>query len=186
MGIILKIDSGVRKISQWMSFGGAIWIFIIMLIITYDVIAKNFMNSSFVGAAEIVRNSIVGIAFFMIPWATASLSHVRTTILVDRVNNKVKKILNILTYTIGFVLFVAIVISSWGPFVAAYVNHEYELTGSFNWPNWPVKGIIVMGSALSAWNCGVYVLQNITGTGIAAKEVEVAQEVVQAEGGGAK
>ena len=161
MTTVLKIDRGIRKLQEWLSFAGAIWIFLIMLIIAYDVIAKNFFNSSFVGAAEIVRNSIVGIAFFMIPWATATLSHVRTTILVDRVSFAVARVLNILSYTFGLILFVAIVVSAWDPFVSAIVNHEYELTGGFKWPNWPVRGIIILGSALSAWSCLIYILQQL-------------------------
>lgn len=162
MGVILKIDKGIRKLSEGLSFAGAIWILIIMLIITYDVIAKNFFNSSFVGASEIVRNSIVGIAFFMIPWATATLSHVRTTIVVDRVGFTGAKILNIILYTLGFLLFVFIIISAWEPFVSAIETHSYEITGNFKWPNWPVRGIIILGSLLSAWSCAVYVLQQIT------------------------
>ena len=70
--------------------------------------------------------------------------------------------MNIISYTLGFLLFVFIIISAWEPFVSAIETHSYEITGNFKWPNWPVRGIIILGSLLSAWSCAVYVLQQIT------------------------
>jgi len=161
MKLIMEIDKWIEKISEKLSFLGAIWIFLVMAVIVYDVVGRYFFNSPFTGTVEIVRNSIVGIAFFMIPWAMVKEKHVRTTIIVDHVNPKVAVILDALAYVVGFAVFLFIVISSWEPFVTSYVNMEYEGEGAMRIVTFPVRGVIILGSVLTLWHCLIIILNKI-------------------------
>lgn len=161
MSAILKINKAFKKVSQTLSFIGAIWIFVIMLIIIYDVIARAAFDSSFMGTSEIVRNSIVGIAFFMIPWAMVMESHVRTTIIVERAGPKLGKVLDIIAYILGIAVFAIIAISGIEPLSHAIANGEFELAGTFRLITWPVRAIIVLGSVLTCWHCLMILINRI-------------------------
>lgn len=161
MQFIMKIDRWVEKFSEKLSFLGAVWIFLIMAVIVYDVVGRYFFNSPFTGTVEIVRNSIVGIAFFMIPWAMVKEKHVRTTIVVEHVKPKIGVALDVLAYLVGFAVFLLIIVSSWEPFISSYVNMEYEGEGAMRIVTYPIRGVIILGSVLTLWHCFIILLNRL-------------------------
>ena len=68
MKVYIKLDKFITTISRIISYIGSAWIFAIMLIIVFDVGGRSLFDQPFVGTTEIVRNSVVGIAFFLVPW----------------------------------------------------------------------------------------------------------------------
>lgn len=175
MLVLQKIDKVINWISTGLSFIGAIWIFAIMIIIVVDVITR-ISGGHIEGTVEIVRNSIVGIAFFMIPLAMVQKRHVRTSIIVDRVSPTGRRILNIIAYLIGIVIFICICISGWGLFMTALQNGEFELSGNFRFYTWPIRLIIIVGSALTCWHCLILLLEEITGKPISPQSIKEAKE----------
>jgi TRAP-type C4-dicarboxylate transport system permease small subunit len=151
---IIQTDAWIKKISKTLSFIGSVWIFVIMIVIALDVCGRTFFNAPLTGTAEIARNSVVGIAFFMIPWATATDRHVRSTILVDmhRIPVKIRHVLQIIAYAAGLVVFIGMIYSSWEPLLHAYVFHEFEGEGALRIPTWPVRAVIVLGCLLACWH----------------------------------
>lgn len=148
-----RFNEILTKISEGLSFAGALWMFAIMFIVVVDVVGRFFFNTPFVGATEIVRNSIIGIAFFMIPWAIVEERHVRSTILVDRLSEQNAKIINVATYLLGCLIFVGIIVGGWEPMLKAIIIREYEGEGALRVPTYPVRIIILIGSFFSAWHC---------------------------------
>jgi len=127
---------------------GAIWTFIMMLIIVYDVVAREFFNAPFAGTAEIIRNTIVIILFFQIAHVLRKGHHIRTNVIYDRLPLKGKQILLALTCLLGAVLFGFMAYVSWEPAVDALVNKHYEGEGAMRVPTFPARFAIVIGSAL--------------------------------------
>jgi TRAP-type C4-dicarboxylate transport system permease small subunit len=124
-----------------------------MSIIVIDVGGRAFFNMPLRGTVEIVRNSVPGIAFFLLPWAIVKQTLLRSTMIIDRVPPGVVRIINILTYSIGFLILFSIVTESWEPFVRAFVNNEFEGEGALRVPTWPTRLGILIGCSLSAWHC---------------------------------
>lgn len=152
MQILLKLDKGITKLSQILSFIGAILIVCSMVLIVYNVLVRALFDSPFEGTAEIVKNSIVLTAFFMIPWAMVEKRHVRSTIITDRVPPLGKKILDITAYTVGAVVFLLTIYASWDLLVNSIVTMEYEY-GTINIPMYPLRISIVLGCILTCWHC---------------------------------
>ena len=61
-------------------------VFVIMLIITVDVLSRLLFNHPFAGVAEIVSLMIIIFTFLVLPHVTARNGHVRTTMFYDKVN----------------------------------------------------------------------------------------------------
>ena len=150
--IVEKCEHYLRRFSATLSFIGVTWIMIMMVVVVIDVIGRYFFNSPLTGTAEIARNSIVGIAFFMLPWATVENRHIRTTIIVDSMPDKWKRIQNIATYILGLFVFIEIINSGWTPTIKSWILLEYEGEGALRVPTYPIRTIILLGSILTSWH----------------------------------
>lgn len=152
MKVYIRINKIIERISQILSYVGAVWIFLLMGVIAVDVLGRQLFNTPLTGTLEIVRNSVAGIAFVLLPWAMVKDTHVRSTIVIDHTPKKVSVPLDILAYLIGLIVFIAIVFSSWEPFLSAFINKEYEGEGALRVVTWPVKAAIIMGCSFTAWH----------------------------------
>jgi TRAP-type C4-dicarboxylate transport system permease small subunit len=157
-----KIDSGVRKFSSALSTLGAAWVIGIMLLIVADVVGRAVFNHPILGVADIARNSVVGIACFMLPWTMAVDKHIRSEVLLDHATDTIKRIMNIFAYTIGLVIFIGIIYSGWEPLLYAIRTHEFEGEGAVKIVTWPVRSLILVAAVVSAYHCLVRLLANIS------------------------
>ena len=124
-----------------------------MIIIVIDVTGRYFFNSPLVGSVEIIRNSIIGIAFLMIPWAIVEDRHVRSMMLVNKLPPEGRKILNIFAYTLALLIFIGIIMGGWEQMIKAVAIREYEGEGALRVPTYPIRMIMILGSIFSAWHC---------------------------------
>jgi len=148
-----RFDEGVKRFSAYLSYAGGVWIVILMLLITVDVLGRILINQPLKGVPELVMNSVAAIAFFMIPWAAYEGRHLRSTLILDRVSTLHREIINLASHLIGFLLFCGIVVAGWKPTLSAIRILEYEGEGALRVPTYPVRVIIMFGSLLMAWQC---------------------------------
>lgn len=153
-----KVVDALNKFCAILSYCGSFWIFFLMAVIVVDVSGRVLINNPLTGTPEIVKNSIVGIAFFMMAWAAFEDRHVRTTMLLNRAPVKLQKYLNLFSHIVGFFLFTGIIISSWKPTTLACKILEFEGEGALRVPTYPVRIIIILGSILTAWQCLVKII----------------------------
>jgi TRAP-type C4-dicarboxylate transport system permease small subunit len=128
------------------SMVGAVWTFLLMFVIVFDVVGRGFFNIAFVGTAEIVRNSIVGIIFLQMAHVLRMDRHIRTTVILDKVSPKTAKLLEILASICGLVLFVLLFYSEWDPTWNSLRDGEYEGEGALPVPTFPVHLLILIGT----------------------------------------
>ena len=88
----------------------------------------------------------------MLPWATVENRHIRTTIIVDSMPDKWKRIQNIATYILGLFVFIEIINSGWTPTIKSWILLEYEGEGALRVPTYPIRTIILLGSILTSWH----------------------------------
>ena len=86
MKIWKKIDHVLESILAAMAIFASALVFVIMLIITVDVLSRLLFNHPFAGVAEIVSLMIIIFTFLVLPHVTARNGHVRTTMFYDKVN----------------------------------------------------------------------------------------------------
>ncbi|MCW0236583.1 MAG: TRAP transporter small permease [Ferrovibrio sp.] len=130
---------------------GTVWIFLLMVLINADILGRELFSAPVRGTTELLSLSIVGIVFLQ-------LGH---TLMVGRMTRSDMVIENLLTlrprigrglqglFNLLGVLFLAVIF--WGsiaPFKEAIEIGEYVgAAGDFTAPTWPIRLLILIGSA---------------------------------------
>ena len=139
--------SGFEKLIFGMNVIGTVWIFLLVLLVVADVAGRLILRSPIAGTAELCKIANPGIAFLQVTYVLWLGSHIRTTVLLDRVSSRGRMLLDILAATIGIFMFAAIVYSSLSLTWVAWQVGEYEGEGALRVPVAPVRTIILVGSA---------------------------------------
>lgn len=148
MEIWRKVDRGLTRFLQAMAWIAAAAVFIIMLLITADVLSRLMFNKPFVGTAEIVSSIIIMVCFMEIPYVAVKGAHVRSTTFYDKMNTTGKTLIDILAAVLGIVVYACIIRASWAGFLNAIKINEAEIAGSLRVTTIPGRFIIIFGSAL--------------------------------------
>lgn len=129
---------------------GAIWVLLIMLLITTDVIGRAFFNSPLFGVPEIVKISVVGLVWCQMAHTLKIGAHLRSTILVDRMPPAARRTIEILSCILGAIMFGLIVYSGWDTTAEAWRIGEFEGEEPVRVPTAPVRTLVLIGAALTA------------------------------------
>lgn len=121
----------------------ALWVLILGFWIIGDVLGRAILSMPIRGTTEIIKNSVVAIAFMQLPLAILSGSMLRTEIFADAVGPLVRRLLRTLAYLLGGALFVLIAWSSLGDAQMAWRINEYEGEGALRVPTWPVRFLLI-------------------------------------------
>ncbi|MGI9381163.1 MAG: TRAP transporter small permease [Methyloligellaceae bacterium] len=126
------------------------WVLLLMAIFLYDIIGREAFNSPFLGTHEIVGNSIVGILFLELPSSIKSGAMLRTTIVYNIAGEFWRRLIDSLSYLLGIVLFISIIVGGWSTMIVGWQIGEIEGAGAFEVPVYPVRTVIVVFSAICA------------------------------------
>lgn len=140
----------IRRIAEFIHALSAFWVIVIAGIIIVDVSGRALFNTPFLGAIEIIKNSVVSITFLQLPLAIFSGSMLRTTILTGIMPLPLQRLMRVLAGLLGFLFFAGIAYSSWDPFLEAVAINEYEGEGALRVPTYPVRLLVVLTSVFSA------------------------------------
>lgn len=131
-----------------MSFLGAVWIVMIMLVIVADVLCRNLLGKPLAGTPEIVKNSIVGITFLQLAHVLREGRHIRSTVFLDRLSPKGKAAVEVFSHILGMVVSGLLFYAEWTPAWDAWRSGDYEGEGSLQIPTYPTHFLILIGSFL--------------------------------------
>jgi TRAP-type C4-dicarboxylate transport system permease small subunit len=112
---------------QILSSLGTAWIFILMLVITVDVVGRTAFTRPLPGVPELVSISIVAIVFLSLPQALRSGRITRVESLSDYISLKLPRVGHALMafYSVlGIALFCALFVASRPMFVKAWVTND--------------------------------------------------------------
>ena len=98
----------VKKVSEILQGIAAIWLVFVAFTIFAEVTFRNF--GLFLGADQIVQNSVPAIVFLQVPFAIVSGTMLRTTLIYEFCSKNAKIIINVLSFLIGIMLFVGIAV----------------------------------------------------------------------------
>lgn len=133
---------------------GTAWVFVLLVIINLDIGGRALFNHPLRGVPEIVALSIVGCVFLQIAHTLKSGRLTRSDILLNWLQvrfPRLRHFLEGLYFLIGAVLMAILFNSSIPLFTKAWCIDEYVgAQGDFMAPVWPVKLLILIGSAAAA------------------------------------
>lgn len=161
MSVFRKIDRAFSFALTNINAFAAIIIFGLMLIITTDVIARVAFNSPIQGVAEIVSNAIIILCFLQIPYVLMEGTHLRSTIIYDKVGFKGKAIIDIIACILGALVFAFILYSSLPGFQRAVAIGDAELAGTLRISTIPGRFSILLGSALMVIEYIFLIIKNV-------------------------
>ncbi len=133
---------------------GTAWIFVLMVLINADIIGREAFNAPVRGVTEIISLSIVAIVFLQLAHTLHVGRLTRSDALLTRLLERQPRLahgLLALYHLTGTVLFAVIFYASLPYFRRAVRIDEYVgAFGDFTAPTWPVRLIILIGSAATA------------------------------------
>ena len=148
MSVFRKIDRMFSVLLTNINALSALMIFGLMLIITTDVIARSIFNSPIQGVAEIVSNAIIILCFMQIPYVLMEGTHLRSTLIYDKLGIKGKSVIDLVACILGAFVFAFILYSSIPGFIRAVAIGDAELAGTLRISTIPGRFSILLGSAL--------------------------------------
>ena len=144
MGTILR--KFFDKTPEYLQSIAAIWLILVALTIFAEVAFRNL--GIFLGADQVVQNSVPAIVFLQVPFAIASGAMLRTTLIYDFFKARGKKIINILSYLIGIMLFLGIAVGGWTDMIKGWEIGEYQGIGAIEFPVYPIRTVIIFSSII--------------------------------------
>lgn len=133
---------------------GTIWIFVLLVLVDADILGRELLGMPVRGTIEIVGLSIVGIVFLQLPNALWAGRFTRAELLLDalavtrpRLASAAQGVLHLL----GALALALVCHAVWPEFLRAWELGDYVgAIADFTAPTWPVRLVMVAGSALTA------------------------------------
>jgi TRAP-type mannitol/chloroaromatic compound transport system permease small subunit len=143
------------------------WIFVLMLLITTDIVLRFVFNSPLSGTTEIVEISIVTILYLQLAHTLKVGRVTRSDALYGAILRKwppIGNIMGVLFHLAGVGLMVAIVYGGWPKWLQAYNGgHFIGNVGVFTFPEWPQRLVLVIGCTMLGIQFALAVVDNIRG-----------------------
>ena len=142
---------GLHRLTGVMNAAGTLWIFVIMILMTADVLGRNLFNTPIRGVIEIVTLSIVSIVFLQLADTLRTGKFTRADAFLGALllrKPAAGRFLQGVFHLAGAGLLVALCAASWPLLVESWQNGEYlGAIGDFQAPVWIMRAVIVFGSA---------------------------------------
>ena len=142
---------------------GAVWVFMIMGLITTDVVGRAFFNSPLFGVPEIVKISVVGLVWCQMAHTLRIGAHLRSTILLDRMPPAAQRVVEVVACILGAAMFALIVYSGWENMVESWRIGEFEGEDPVRVPTAPIRTVVLIGAALTAIQFLILLVEVIRG-----------------------
>lgn len=122
-------------------------IFVMMLMVTADVVMRYVFNSPIQGTYELAQFCLVGVVFFSIAYVQSEKGHIKIDIATQWMSPKGQTALDIFSYILGIAFF-AIVFWQGGKLAwNAWVIQDHTM-GLVEFPLWPAKFLVPFGAGL--------------------------------------
>ena len=147
---VKKIGRAYVKIISILGAIATASLFGIMFLMMADILGRVLFNQPVKGASELIKTSIVAIVFMQIPYTLWVGRHIRSELLISRLKPATREIMLSIMYLFGAGIFIVIIFASWENMITGWKILEYEGEGALRVPVYPIRTIIVLGSALTA------------------------------------
>jgi len=144
---------------------GSLLIVGITLLICADILGRSLFGVPVAGVAEIVSLSIVAIVFLQLGHAIRSGALARTDIFLSAIRRRSRPcaaLLDAVFCLMAAILFAVLLYGSWERLIDAWSSSEHVgVYGLFVVPVWPVRAVVVLGSAVAALQFGLLFRRNL-------------------------
>lgn len=150
----LALPFGFHRLTGLMNAIGTGWIFVIMILMTADVLGRNLFNAPIRGVVEIVTLSIVSIVFIQLADTLRTGRLTRADAFLGSLMRRspaAGHALQAVFHLAGAALLATMCVASWPLLLESWRNGEYlGAIGDFRAPVWIMRAVIIVGSACTA------------------------------------
>jgi TRAP-type mannitol/chloroaromatic compound transport system permease small subunit len=158
-------DSPRVTLAGVMNGVGTALILFLMTVMLIDIGGRLLLNRPLAGVPEMVSMAIVAIVFLQLPNAVASQAMIRSDMLIGALEAerpRLGALVNAGCNLVGALVFLAITYASWRFLLRAWNNEEtYGTAGVFEFPQWPLRAVIVLGAFWTAVEFGRLLWSNL-------------------------
>ena len=155
-GLIGRFLAALNLVAAFMIVG-------LMLLITADVVGRAFFFRPISGVPEIVKLSIVCIAWMQMAYTLRSRQHLRSTLILGALPVLPRRAVLVANCAAGAVLMYLVAWYSYPEMLRAWRIGAFEGERPVRVPTWPIWGIVVLGSALTALEYAGQTIQALLG-----------------------
>jgi TRAP-type C4-dicarboxylate transport system permease small subunit len=171
LSAILAFLDALRRLFGWIvlifNAVASAWIFVIMLLVTLDIILRFVFGGPISGVTEIVEISIVVVLFLQMTHALKVGRITRSDALYSAILRKIPMLghaMGIAFNLAGVGLMVALIMGGWPKWLQAYEGGHYVgNVGVFTFPEWPQRLVLVIGCTAMAIQFFLLALDNVRG-----------------------
>ena len=133
---------------------GSIWVLLIVALICSDSFGRSFFNRPLDGVNELVAVSMAFIVFCQLPDTVRLDKLTRSDTYLPRLQASRALAARLVVCgfdLLGMAMMIAIIVGTW-PLLMELISHGYYIgeQGIFTFPEWPIKGMVVLGSVATA------------------------------------
>ena len=154
------MEGMIRRSTEVLQAIAAIWLIFVALTIFAEVAFRNL--GLFLGADQIVQNSVPAIVFLQVPFAIAAGTMLRTTLIFGLVKKRVRLSINFVSYLIGFALFIGIAVGGWTDMVRGWEIREYQGIGAIEFPVYIVRTVIIFAAIIIVYIYSSLIIDQFT------------------------
>ena len=169
MTAVLNLLDYGRRLFDWIvviaNAAASGWIFVLMALITTDIVLRFVFGAPISGVTEIVEISIVIVTYLQLTHTLKVGRVTRSDALYSRILRRfpaVGNVMGIIFALAGIGLMIAIIWGGWPKWIQAYEGgHFVGNTGVFTFPEWPQRFVLVFGCGLMAVQFFLLGLDNV-------------------------
>jgi TRAP-type mannitol/chloroaromatic compound transport system permease small subunit len=169
LSVIIDLLNFLRRIFDWIvvtaNAAASGWIFVLMALVTSDIVLRFVFDSPISGVTEIVEISIVIILYLQLTHTLKVGRMTRSDALYSAILRRYPAVGNIMGFffsAAGVGLVIAIIKGGWPKWLQAYHGNFFVgNVGVFTFPEWPQRLVLVIGCALLAIQFALLALDNI-------------------------
>jgi TRAP-type C4-dicarboxylate transport system permease small subunit len=143
-----RVERGIHQTSRGINYLGLLVLFLMMLLVAFDVLGRYIFNSPFTGAFDSIEMMMVVVVFCGLAYCTMEEGHVRVDVILGKLSQRTKAIINIITF-IPSIFIVALITWRLGERAWSILqNLPGPATPTINIPHWPLIILATIGSFL--------------------------------------
>ena len=144
---VVIMDAALNRLIKFSAAISSGIIFIMMFMITADVVMRYVFNSPIQGTFELSEFGLVWIVFLSIAYIQSHKGHIKIDIATSWMPMKGQMILDIFSYILGIAFFAVVFWQSGKMAWNAWVIQDHTM-GLVEFPLWPAKFLVPYGAGL--------------------------------------
>lgn len=159
--MLTRLENGIRPFTRSINMIGTVGLFIMMLMVTADVVVRGVFSTTITGATEVAELLQVLVVFLGLAYCESCRGHVRVDLLTSSIGRRAQLILDTVTTLIALALMGLMVWYSTFAVVDSW--HSHEMFQRMRISVWPFKIIVPVGAFAFSLELVLRILTDVAG-----------------------